>query len=247
MTAKAPLGAFLRQNPYPAPYTQGLFYREKMRAIHRVAPDRAVADALEVGGGVSGLTGLLYPHANITNADIDPECADSPVNRRARTTFVHADATGLPFADDTFDAVTMFDVLEHVEDDMLAMTEALRVLRPSGFLLVTSPNEHWRFPYHAGLRFLCPNEEEMLSTWRHVRRGYSSVDLERMIGSPPTATETFITPLTSVVHDIGFSKLREPLRRWVCAVVAPIGWVGYTIHRPGGRGTETASRWEPAK
>ena len=36
---KRPLGSFLDSNPFECPLTLGFFYREKMRAIHRVAPD----------------------------------------------------------------------------------------------------------------------------------------------------------------------------------------------------------------
>jgi len=38
MIAKATLKSFLSKNPFPRGWTDGLFYREKMRAIHRVAP-----------------------------------------------------------------------------------------------------------------------------------------------------------------------------------------------------------------
>jgi GT2 family glycosyltransferase/SAM-dependent methyltransferase len=244
-TGKAPLSEFLRRNPYPEPRTEGLFYREKMRAIHRVAPDRHVDDVLEVGGGTSGLTALLYPGANVVNLDADASAGASPVNRRPGTSFVVGDAARLPFPDASFDAVTMFDLLEHVPDDRRALAEVRRVLRPGGFLLVSTPNEHWRFPYHAPLRPICPSEDEMFARWGHVRRGYSVGDLTRLIGVEPTATATFISPITSIAHDIGFSRLPRRARRVLGALAAPVAWAGYLVHRPNSRGTETASCWLP--
>lgn len=246
MNAKAPLRTFLSRNPYPFPYTVGFFYREKMRAVHRVAPDRDVADVLEVGGGTSGLTAMLYPRAHITNADLDPACAASPVNRDERVTFVVADATSLPFDDASFDAVTMFDVIEHVEDDARAIAEAKRVLRPGGFLLVTTPNEQWRFPYHAALRPICPSEPEIVERWRHVRRGYALETLARLTGVSAAATATFIGPVTSIAHDIGFSRLRQSLKRSLCALIAPVTWSGYLLQPRNAQGTETASCWLPS-
>jgi GT2 family glycosyltransferase/SAM-dependent methyltransferase len=242
---KSPLSVFLRANPYPRPHTEGLFYREKMRAIHRVAPDRALEHVLEVGGGTSGLTALLYPGASVVNLDADPSAAASPVNRDRRTTFVVGDATRLPFPDASFDGVTMFDLLEHVADHNVAVTEARRVLRPHGFLLVSSPNEHWRFPYFAPFRPICPSEEEMFARWGHVRRGYSIAELARLIGVEPTATATFITPLTSIAHDLGFSRLPRRTRRTLGLLASPLAWAGYVLHRPDRTGTETASCWEP--
>ena len=48
---------------------------------------------------------------------------------------------GLPFADGTFDAVTMLEVLEHVRDDARGfLSEVRRVLKPSGFLYIGTPN-----------------------------------------------------------------------------------------------------------
>src|SRR5690606_7507740 len=103
MPGKASRRAFLAQNPFPNPLTTGFFYREKMRAIHRVAPDRPFRDILEVGGGQSGLTAMLYPKAHVTNLDMEPAFAEAPCNRQERVTFVCGDATALPFEDERFD------------------------------------------------------------------------------------------------------------------------------------------------
>jgi ubiquinone/menaquinone biosynthesis C-methylase UbiE len=62
---------------------------------------------------------------------------------RARTSFVKADATQLPFADADFDRVFLLDVVEHLSPVELDATlrEIRRVLRQSGRLVVhTSPN-----------------------------------------------------------------------------------------------------------
>jgi len=47
--------------------------------------------------------------------------------------------TALPFGDGTFDLVTAFDVVEHVENDRRAMAELTRVLRPEGRLIFSVP------------------------------------------------------------------------------------------------------------
>lgn len=243
-TAKRPLPAFLALNPFPDPYLSGFFYREKMRAIHRVAPDAGVADVLEVGGGRSGLTAMLYPEARVVNLDADPAHADAPCNRQERVTFVTGDATDLPFGDESFDAVTMFDVLEHIPDDRRAVREALRVLKPGGAILVSTPNEHWRYPYYDVLKPICPAEDHLFSVWGHVRRGYSTADLEELIGLPCRGSASFISPITVIGHDISFSKLPRPLRRGLCSLLLPITWLGYAVHEPDHVGTETATAWE---
>lgn len=50
-----------------------------------------------------------------------------------------ADACALPFADASFDLVLLTDVIEHIGEDVAALREARRVLRPGGDLLITVP------------------------------------------------------------------------------------------------------------
>ena len=45
-----------------------------------------------------------------------------------------------PFPQSTFDAITMWDVLEHVYDPFLVIQMAERLLRPGGILVVNHPN-----------------------------------------------------------------------------------------------------------
>ena len=52
---------------------------------------------------------------------------------------LRGDATRLPFADNTFDCVVTSEVLEHIQDDVSAISELTRVLKPGGRLGVTVP------------------------------------------------------------------------------------------------------------
>lgn len=52
---------------------------------------------------------------------------------------LRGDATRLPFADATFDCVVTSEVLEHIQDDVTAIAELVRVLKPGGSLAVTVP------------------------------------------------------------------------------------------------------------
>ena len=235
--------ALLAQNPFPHPLTEGFYFREKMRAIARVAPDDQVRRVLEVGGGQSGLTSMLYPAADVVSVDLEPSFGTAAGNRRPGQAFLAADATRLPFADDAGDVVTYFDVLEHILEDRQAVQEALRVVAPGGSLLVTSPNEHWRFPYHGLLRRLCPRDVDVMAEWGHVRRGYTTADLERLVGLPVSRWATFIGPVTVVVHDLAFSLLPSRARRMLILALSPVTWAAYAAHRPHGRGTETAWWW----
>jgi SAM-dependent methyltransferase len=58
----------------------------------------------------------------------------------ATTVFRQGDAGRLPFPDNTFEFVTLLNVLEHVPDYRAVLAEAARVLRPGGRLFVVCPN-----------------------------------------------------------------------------------------------------------
>jgi SAM-dependent methyltransferase len=58
----------------------------------------------------------------------------------AELPYIQGDAQNLPFEDGSFDAVAMYQTLEHVPEPERALRECLRVLRPSGRLMVVGPN-----------------------------------------------------------------------------------------------------------
>ncbi len=57
----------------------------------------------------------------------------------SRTATVQGDALHLPFGDAAFDRVICSEVLEHIADDVGAMRELTRVLRPGGTMAITVP------------------------------------------------------------------------------------------------------------
>ena len=65
--------------------------------------------------------------------------ADGVVDQAARAATVGGDIGDLPFPPDSFDQIIAAEILEHIPDDLAAMAELRRVLRPGGRLAVTVP------------------------------------------------------------------------------------------------------------
>jgi SAM-dependent methyltransferase len=61
---------------------------------------------------------------------------------------VCADGQSIPLADSSVNLLCAFDVLEHLDDDMRALSEIHRVLQPGGFLLVTVPAYRFLWSEH---------------------------------------------------------------------------------------------------
>lgn len=245
MMEKRPLADFLADNPFPGKLTDGLYFRDKMRAIHRIAPQTSGADLLEVGGGRSGLSKMLYPQARVVNLDFDPAFAEAPANTQPGVTYVTGDATKMPFPDSSFDIVTMFDLLEHVKDDTAVARETMRVLRPGGITLVTTPDvDRWRYPYYRIFQIVSPDEAQLFAEWGHVRRGYDMARLNEMFGAVPVAIGGFINGWLALSHDIAFSNLPHPVRLLLHGLAAPVSLVGWILQKPGDPGTEIAAAWQ---
>jgi SAM-dependent methyltransferase len=65
------------------------------------------------------------------------EASEIPAERYVGV--LQGDATGLPFADDSFDRVITSEVLEHIQADTAAIAEFVRVLKPGGTFAATVP------------------------------------------------------------------------------------------------------------
>jgi SAM-dependent methyltransferase len=65
------------------------------------------------------------------------EAGEIPVERYVAA--LQGDATRLPFDDASFDRVITSEVLEHIQDDVAAISELVRVLRPGGTFACTVP------------------------------------------------------------------------------------------------------------
>jgi SAM-dependent methyltransferase len=62
--------------------------------------------------------------------------------------YCRSNGTQLPFQQGAFDAVLASDVLEHIEHDLAAVSEIVRVLRPGGAAIVSVPAHQWLFSEH---------------------------------------------------------------------------------------------------
>lgn len=79
-----------------------------------------------------------HPQVRLTTTDADPVMVEAAQQRLAGFSLAEvrqADATRLPFADGSFDAVLSFLMLHHVIEWERAVAGASRVLRPGGALV----------------------------------------------------------------------------------------------------------------
>lgn len=115
--------------------------------------------------------------------------AGAAVARERGLDVVRGDATALPFATGGADLVVAFDVIEHIEDDVAALREMRRVLRPGGVLLLAVPT---------GMDLWSAHDEAV----GHVRR-YDAASLlaaVRVAGFTVTEAQPWMVLLRPVVR-----------------------------------------------
>lgn len=116
-----------------------------MRAINAALLDpvlrgRTGLRILDAGCGTGGDALFLRRYGTVVGLDYSPDAARFG-GERIPGMFTRGSVLTLPFADNSFDLVTSFDVLYHraVTDEGAALAEARRVLRPGGRVLVRLP------------------------------------------------------------------------------------------------------------
>ena len=113
------------------------------------APGQRVLD-LAAGTGTSAEP---YADAGVDVVACDFSLGMLRVGKRRRPDidFIAGDATNLPFADNSFDAVTISFGLRNVNDPKKALAEMLRVAKPGGRIVIaefsTPTNPLWRTMY----------------------------------------------------------------------------------------------------
>lgn len=104
------------------------------------------ARVLDLGCGAGYGTAELAGRArSALGIDLAPEAVDHARSAYPLTniSFVPASVTAVPFRDSSFDLITAFEVIEHLDDWRALLSESRRLLHPGGVFLVSTPNKEY--------------------------------------------------------------------------------------------------------
>lgn len=98
---------------------------------------------LDAGCGPGGNGAWLAAHGTVVGVDLSRAALGFVRARRAETAPVCATLEALPFADEAFDVVAAITVLYCVDDDLAALHELTRAVKPGGAVLLMEPAFAW--------------------------------------------------------------------------------------------------------
>lgn len=134
--------------------------------VEKVAAGRKDLRILNVGTATGATSLMLEEFGKVKSVEYDKDCYDF-VKERLQIDLEQGSILELKYDDNTYDIVCAFDVIEHVEDDQLAVKEMFRVCKPQGHILITVPafmflwgphdvvNQHYR-------RYVAPQLKKLL-------------------------------------------------------------------------------------
>ena len=100
---------------------------------------------LEIGCGtgfvISGIERAI-PNLDLYGSEIFTQGLSFAEQRLSKAQLFQMDAKAIPFQNE-FDLIGAFDVLEHIEEDQLVLSQMYQAIRPQGGIILTVPQHPW--------------------------------------------------------------------------------------------------------
>ncbi len=125
-------------------HPDGFLWPELEALYERLLPSGAIILDLGCGDGRTSGMWLTERGFNYLGVDVSSTALASAVKLGLATQQIHFDLP-LPFGEGDFDAVVCTEVLEHLFAPFDTVSEVVRILRPGGIFICTTPNiAYWR-------------------------------------------------------------------------------------------------------
>jgi SAM-dependent methyltransferase len=151
---------------------------------------------VDIGCGTGANERVLSQFGRVISIDFSVDALRF-CSSRGMKRLLSCNAEDIPIRTGVVDAITILDCLEHVDDDLIALSEMYRILRPGGILLLTVP----------AYGFLWSEHDEAL----HHRRRYGSMELKNKMKSVGFGLEQVSFFITTMFFPILVLRVMQSL------------------------------------
>src|SRR4029077_81559 len=105
---------------------------------------------LEIGSGTGGNLVMLSSFGQVSAVEMDASARSIALQKTDGRFDIRAGFCpgGIPFANEKFDLICLFDVLEHIEEDIATLVAVKGLLASGGRVLMTVPAQQWLWSAH---------------------------------------------------------------------------------------------------
>ena len=216
--------AFFEEDSYIALKRHLYNYQLRKKAVEKHFKKETSALVLEIGSGISPVmtTGgqMVYSDFSVTGLQILKRT-------QKKGWYVAADGANLPFKSGVFAHTICSEVLEHIADDMAAIKELARVMRPAGHLILTFP--HRKFYFAIDDRYVKHFRRYKLSAIKNQLsiHGLKPVSIQKVLGPLEKITMCIVIGCISLVSGVGrqeskTDRTQKPPKRMDINALTPV-------------------------
>jgi len=148
------------------------WFRGRRKILDRIIESMALprpARILEVGSGTGGNLMMLSRHGDVSALEMDENARKLSLEKTQGRVTIRAGNCphDIPFPGEQFDLICMFDVLEHIDEDVQTLAALRNHLAPGGRMLVIVPAYQWLWSAH--------------DVFLHHKRRYTASALRRVL------------------------------------------------------------------
>jgi SAM-dependent methyltransferase len=152
------------------------------------------AKILEIGSGTGGNLQMLSSFGKVSALEMDATARAIALKKTGGRFDIRPGIcpTDIPFVGEKFDLICLFDVLEHIDEDVETLTAVRGLLAEGGRVVVTVPAYRWLWSAH--------------DVFLHHKRRYSADELRQKITASGLLSvkisyfNTFLFPVAAIVR-----------------------------------------------
>jgi len=209
-------------------YPLSVYDRQRARVIMRYLNPKRNERVLDAGCGIGYYSFELATKFGCKVSGVDIDAEDIKLAKQIiKKTYVPnvefsvCDVSKLKFGNETFDKIILSEVLEHITDDIGVLNELYRVLKPKGYLILSTPYVDTMVEYTEQKSKIY---KELNIKGGHVRNGYSLERLSKILKDVGFDVEEYTYVIKKFTKSAFFPKF---------LVMYPISMLDYLLKGKG--------------